>query len=47
MQSTHGFDGVQKRNYFRRGPNTRIEMKLRVRKLKNGKTAGKDKVMVT
>ena len=37
-----GFDGVQKRNYFRGEPIRRTEVEVRVGKLKNGETAGKD-----
>ena len=37
-----GFHGVQIGNYFREKPITRTEVEVRVRKLKNGKSAGKD-----
>ena len=39
-----GFDGVWRGNYFRGEPILRIEVKIRVEKLKNGKAAGKDEV---
>ena len=37
-----GFDGTRRENYFRGEPNGRVEVKVRMRKLKNGKAAGKD-----
>ena len=39
-----GLDGVQRGNYFRGEPIRRIEVEVRVGKLKNGKTSGKDEV---
>ena len=40
-----GFDNVQKGSYFRGEAIMKSEMEVRVRKLKNGKAAGKDEVM--
>ena len=39
-----GFDGIRKCNYFGGEPIRRAEVEVRVGKLKNGKTAGKDEV---
>ena len=39
-----GFDGVQKGNYFGGEPIKRTEVEVRVRKLNNGKVAGKNEV---
>ena len=39
-----GYDGVQRGNYFGGEPIRKIEVEERVKKLKNGKVAGKDKV---
>ena len=39
-----GFDGTRRENYFRGEPNGRVEVKVRMRKLKNGKAAGKDEI---
>ena len=46
MQSTYmcGFDGVRIGNYFGGEPIGRAEGEVGVRKLKNGKAAGKDEV---
>ena len=37
-----GFDGIRKGNYFGGEPIGRAEVEMRVGKLKNGKSAGKD-----
>ena len=39
-----GFDGILRGNYFGGEPIGRAEVEVRVRKLKNGKVAGKDEV---
>ena len=39
-----GFDGAQRGNYFRGEQIKRLEVGVRMRKLKNGNTAGKDEV---
>ena len=39
-----GFDGIQTGNYFRGEPIGKAEVKVRLGKLKNGKTAGKDEI---
>ena len=39
-----GFDGVQKANFFDGEPFRRGKVDIRVRKLKNGKAAGRDEV---
>ena len=39
-----GFDGIQRSNYFRGEPIGRAKVEVRVGKLKNGKTAGKDEI---
>ena len=39
-----GFGGIQGGNYFGGEPIRRIEVEARVRKLKNGKAAGKDEI---
>ena len=39
-----GFDEVWKGNYFRGEPIRRMEVEVRVGKLKNGKAASKDEV---
>ena len=38
-----GFDGIRRGNYFRGEPIERVEVNVRVAKLKNGKAVGKDK----
>ena len=38
------FDGVRKGNYFGGEPIKRMEVEVRVGKLKNGKAAGKDEI---
>ena len=38
------FDGIRRGNYFEGEPTGRDEVELRVGKLKNGKTAGKDEI---
>ena len=39
-----GFDGIHRGNYFRGEPIGRAEVEVRVGKLKDAKTAGKDEV---
>ena len=39
-----GYDGVRRGNYFGGKPIRKIEVEEKVKKLKNGKTAGKDEV---
>ena len=39
-----GFEGIQRGNYFGGEQIRRTEVKIRLRKLKNGKVAGKDEV---
>ena len=39
-----GYDGVRRGNYFGGEPIRKIEVEERVKKLKNGKAAGKDEV---
>ena len=41
---TCGCDGVRRGKYFRGEPIRKIEVEERVKKLKNGKAAGKDEV---
>ena len=41
----HGFDGVLRGNYFGREPIRRMEVEVRVAKIKNRKVAGKDEVI--
>ena len=40
-----GFGGLQRCNYFREEPIRRTDTETRVRKLENGKAAGKHKVI--
>ena len=40
----YGFDGVRRENCFGEKRNTRTEVEVRMRKIKNGKAAGKDEV---
>ena len=39
-----GFNGIRRGNYFGGEPIGRAEVEVRLGKLKNGKTAGKDEV---
>ena len=39
-----GFDGIQRGNYFGGEPVGRAKVEVRVGKLKNGNTAGKDEI---
>ena len=39
-----GYDGVRSENYFEGEPIRKIEVKERVKELKNGKSAGKDEI---
>ena len=40
----YGFDGIRRGNYVGEEPIRRIEVKVRVKKLKNRKAAGKDDI---
>ena len=40
-----GYDGVRRGNYFGGEPIRKIEVEEKVKKLKNGKAAGKDEVI--
>ena len=44
VQSTCGFDGIQRGNYFGGEPIGRADVEVRVGKLKNGKVAVKDDI---
>ena len=39
-----GFDGIRRGNYLGGEPIRRVEVEVRVAKLKNGKVAGKDEI---
>ena len=39
-----GFDGIRRGNYLGGGPIRRVEVEVRVAKLKNRKVAGKDEI---
>ena len=39
-----GLNGIQRGNYFGEGPIGRAKVEMRVGKLKNGKTVGKDEI---
>ena len=40
-----GFDGIRRGNYFKGEPIGRVEVEVRVGKLKNGKATGKYKII--
>ena len=40
----YGFDGIRRGNYFGGELTGRVEVEVKVRKLRNGKAAGKDEI---